>query len=76
MRKASAAVLLEGRVGEVFTALVTGVTVHGTFVRVVSPPAEGKIIRGGEGLKVGQKMKVVLAGTDPYRGHVDFEPLP
>lgn len=76
MRKASAAVLLEGRVGEVFTAFVTGVTVHGTFVRVVSPPAEGKIIRDGEGLRVGQKMKVVLAGTDPYRGYIDFEPLP
>jgi exoribonuclease-2 len=76
MRKASAAVLLEGRVGEIFAAFVTGVTVHGTFVRVVSPPAEGKITRGGENLKVGQKLEVVLAGTDPYRGHIDFEPLP
>jgi len=76
MRKASAAVLLESRVGESFESFVTGVTVHGTFVRVVSPPAEGKIIRGGEDLTVGQKVRVVLAGTDPYRGHIDFELLP
>jgi exoribonuclease-2 len=74
MRKASAAVLLEGRTGEIFEGFVTGVTVHGTFVRVVSPPAEGKIVRRGEGLVVGQRLLVSLAGTDPYRGHIDFEP--
>jgi exoribonuclease-2 len=76
MRKASAAVLLEGRTGEVFGGFVTGVTVHGTFVRVISPPVEGKIVRGGEGLVVGQRLRVSLVGTDPYRGHIDFEALP
>jgi VacB/RNase II family 3'-5' exoribonuclease len=74
MRKAAAAVLLRERIGEVFTGFVTGVTIHGTFVRIISPPAEGKIINGEKGLNVGQKLKVRLVGTDPYLGHIDFQP--
>jgi exoribonuclease-2 len=72
MRKAVAAVLLHDRYGEVFDALVTGVTDHGTFVRLISPPAEGKIVHGDEKLKVGQKIRVRLISTDPWHGHIDF----
>jgi VacB/RNase II family 3'-5' exoribonuclease len=73
MRKAAAAVLLKDRRGEVFDAFVTGVTRHGTFVRLLSPPAEGKITLGEQRLSVGQKVSVRLVQTDPYQGHIDFE---
>lgn len=73
MRKAAAAVLLQDRRGEVFDAFVTGVTKHGTFVRLLSPPAEGKITLGEQHLSVGQKVSVRLMQTDPYQGHIDFE---
>ncbi|NYT08241.1 MAG: RNB domain-containing ribonuclease, partial [Methanomicrobiales archaeon] len=53
MRKAAAAVLLRNRIGEIFDAFVTGVTPHGTFVRLISPPAEGKVMQGEHGLAVG-----------------------
>ena len=73
VRKAAAAVLLEGRVGEVFDALVTGASEKGTYVRIVSPPVEGRVTEGEEGLSVGQKVRVRLVRTDPYRGYIDFE---
>ena len=73
MRKAAAAVLLRDRTGEIFDAFVTGVTAHGTFVRLLSPPAEGKVMSGEHGLAVGQKIRVRLQKTDPYKGFIDFE---
>ena len=72
MRKAAAAVLLENRIGETFEALVTGASVKGSYVRLISPPAEGRIVRGEEGLRVGQKVHVRLLKTDPYNGYIDF----
>lgn len=73
MRKASAAVLLSDRIGETFDGIVTGVIEHGTFVRLVDPPAEGKVVRRERGLKVGQMVRVRLLRTDPYSGFIDFE---
>ena len=73
MRKAAAAVLLGGRIGESFDAIVTGVSEKGTYVRIVTPPAEGRVMRGEKGLFVGQKVKVRLIGMNPYKGQIDFE---
>ena len=73
MRKAAAAVLLHDRVGETFEGFVTGASEKGTYVRLVSPPAEGKVMRGKKCPKVGQKVIVRLIHTDPHKGHVDFE---
>jgi exoribonuclease-2 len=72
MRKAAAAVLLKDRIGETFEALVTGVTEHGIYARMISPPAEGRIMQGEQGLRVGQKITVRLLRTDPYNGFIDF----
>lgn len=72
VRKAAAAVLLQDRIGEEFDGFVTGITVHGTFVRLVSPPAEGKLVRGRTNLTVGERIRVRLVRTDPYQGHIDF----
>jgi ribonuclease R len=72
MRKAAAAVLLEDRVGESFDGFVTGVTRHGTYARIIEPPAEGKVLQGEEGLRVGDTVVLRLLKTDPYRGYIDF----
>ncbi len=73
MRKATAIVLLAGREGEVFNAIVTGVTPKGTYARLVTPPAEGRIVRGEEGLAVGDRTRVRLIDTNLDRGWIDFE---
>jgi exoribonuclease-2 len=72
MRKVAAAVLLKDQIGEVFEAIVTGVTEKGTFARVLRPPVDGRIMRGEHGLRVGDKVKVRLLSTDPERGFIDF----
>jgi exoribonuclease-2 len=74
MSKRIAAVAMSSRVGEAFDAIVTGVTPHGTFVRVLRPHVEGMLIRGQQGVDVGDKMRVILARTDPSRGFIDFTP--
>jgi exoribonuclease-2 len=73
MRKAAAAVLLQDRIGEVFEALVTGASEKGTYVRLINPPAEGRVVRSERGMWVGQNVKVRLLKTDPYNGFIDFE---
>jgi len=73
MRKAEAAVLLSGQIGKSFDGIVTGVSDKGTYVRIVTPPAEGRVIRGEKGMFVGQKVRVRLIGMNPYKGQIDFE---
>jgi exoribonuclease-2 len=73
MRKAAAAELLQDRIGQVFDAIVTGASDKGTYVRLMTPPAEGRIMRGEHGLRVGEKVRVRLLKTDPYNGYIDFE---
>ena len=72
MNKRIAAVALQQRIGEMFAAVVTGVTPKGVFVRVLNPPAEGLLIRGQQGVDVGDQLRVRLVSTDPRRGYIDF----
>ena len=72
MRKVGAAVLMQKRIGEVFDAIVTGVSPKGTFARLIKPPVDGRVMRGEEGLRVGEKISVKLLGADPQRGFIDF----
>ncbi len=46
VRKAAAAMMLQRRIGEVFDAVVTGVSPKGTWVRVRRPIVEGRLERG------------------------------
>ncbi len=73
MRKVGAAVLLHNRIGEVFDAIVTGVTPKGIFARIIKPPVDGRVMRGERGLRVGEKVRVKLISTNPPRGFIDFE---
>ncbi len=72
MQKRVAAVALGGRVGEHFEGVITGVNDKGTFLRVFRPPVEGKIVRGAEGLDVGDTTTVTLVSTDPVHAYIDF----
>ncbi|HLY20379.1 MAG TPA: RNB domain-containing ribonuclease [Bryobacteraceae bacterium] len=72
MGKRIAAVAMHDRIGQAFPAVVTGVTPKGTFVRLVSPPVEGRLMRGEQGLDVGDQIRVTLLNTDPVRGFIDF----
>ena len=72
MSKRIAAVALQHRIGETFSAVVTGVTPKGVFVRVSGPPAEGLLVRGQQGVDVGDQLQVKLVSTDPQRGYLDF----
>lgn len=73
MRKVIAADLLSHRIGQTFDAIVTGVSSKGTFVRLIAPPVEGRVMRGEHGLDVGDRLRVRLIHTDPDRGFIDFE---
>jgi exoribonuclease-2 len=72
VRKAAAALLLQSRIGERFDGVVTGASDKGTWARVFAPPVEGKVVRGEEGLKVGDKVRVELLSTDVEHGFIDF----
>ena len=62
-RKQAAAVMLAGRVGETFDAIVTGATPKGTFVRLVHPPPH---------IDVGDRVRAQLVATRPEPGYIDF----
>ena len=72
MSKRLAAVAMQHRIGEVFDAIVTGATDHGTFVRVLQPHVEGLLAQGAQGLDVGDKLKAKLIRADVRSGYIDF----
>lgn len=72
LRKSAAALLLSTRIGDRFDGVVTGAGEKGTWVRLFSPPVEGRIERGAAGLDVGDKVTVTLLSTDVERGFIDF----
>ena len=72
MQKRIVAVAMADKVGQTFLAIATGVTPKGTFVRVVDPPMEGRLMQGIEDIDVGDKLEVRLTRTDPARGFIDF----
>jgi exoribonuclease-2 len=71
--KAAGAWLLHGRIGEIFDALVTGAAAKGTFVRISRPMLEGRVVRGFEGLDVGDTARVRLLAVDAEKSFIDFE---
>ncbi len=72
MQKRIAAVAMRSKVGQTFDAIVTGVNHYGSFVRVLNPHMEGKLVRGGDGVDVGDRIEATLIHTDPVHGFIDF----
>ena len=73
MRKVAAACLLNQHIGEIFDGIVTGASPKGTYVRLLKKPAEGRVIRGAQGLNVGDSVRVKLASVNVQQGFIDFE---
>jgi exoribonuclease-2 len=73
MRKAAAAVLLSSHIGEEFDAVVTGASPKGVYVRLLKPPAEGRVVKNEKGLDVGDEVRVRLLDTDWAQAFIDFE---
>jgi exoribonuclease-2 len=72
MRKVAGASMLAERVGESFSAVVTASSPKGIYARVLSPPVEGRIVRGGKDVDVGDTVRLTLVAVDPMRGYIDF----
>jgi exoribonuclease-2 len=72
VRKSAAALVMASRVGARYDAIVTGASKKGTFVRISTPPVEGMLVRGEEGLDVGDRVRVRLQRVDVDRGFIDF----
>ncbi|MFO1305021.1 MAG: RNB domain-containing ribonuclease [Burkholderiales bacterium] len=70
--KSAAAQILSSRIGQTFSAIVTGASEKGTWVRIRHPTTEGRVIRGERGLDVGDRVTVKLLRTDIDRGFIDF----
>lgn len=70
--KSAAALLLASRIGQQFDGLVSGASDKGTWVRILHPLTEGRLVRGFQGLDVGDRVHVELIHTDVERGFVDF----
>jgi exoribonuclease-2 len=75
VRKSEAALLLESHVGQHYDAIVTGRSASDTWVRVFTPPVEGKLVGRVPELEVGQQIRVKLVATDVARGFIDFVPV-
>jgi exoribonuclease-2 len=72
MRKVAGASLLSDRIGESFAAVVTAASSKGTYARLLSPPVEGRIVRGDRGLDVGDTVRLTLVDADAEKGFIDF----
>lgn len=72
MRKRAAAVALSNSIGKLFQGVVTGSSGRGVYVRVFNPPIEGRIVKGEQGLEVGDTVNVKLLHTDPQHAFIDF----
>lgn len=72
MQKRIAAVVLHSHIGQRYRAIVTGVNHYGVFVRTLDPHVEGKLVEGGDGLDVGDRVQVQLVATNPELGFIDF----
>ncbi len=72
VRKSEAALLLHTHIGQIFSAIVTGIGDKGTWVRIFEPPVEGRLKSDKSVLKVGQSLRVQLVSTSVERGFIDF----
>lgn len=75
MTKSANAILMESKIGEKFNAIVTGTTEHSTWIRLLYPPIEGKLMNASKNLDVGDRVQVQLTYTDIEKGFIDFKEI-
>ena len=52
---------------------MTGAAEKGTWVRVLQPPVEGRLVEGAQGVDVGDRLRVKLVRVNVEQGFIDFE---
>jgi exoribonuclease-2 len=72
VRKSASALFLSKRIGERFEALVTGASGKGTWIRLLKPVVEGKLVQNAHGLDVGDRIRVKLISVNVEQGWIDF----
>lgn len=72
VKKSAAAMLLSSSIGTVYDGIILGSGEKGTWVKVLNPPIEGKVVKGFEGLDVGNHVRVKLIHIDVKQGFIDF----
>lgn len=70
--KSAAAILLAPHQDEEFDGIVTGAADKGTWVRILHPPVEGKLVGDAGRVRVGDRTRVKLVHVDVERGYIDF----
>jgi len=73
LRKSEAALLLQSHIGKNFKGVISGINEVGHWVRIFTPPAEGKLIGFHDHLELGHPVCVKLVHTNVERGYIDFE---
>lgn len=72
VKKSAQAMALSRQIGAHFAAIVTGASDKGTWVRLFNPPVEGKLVKGFQGLDVGDRINVQLVSVNIPNGYIDF----
>lgn len=72
LKKCAAILVLASQDQNIFDGIVTGASPKGTWVRIRHPAVEGKLVKGFEGLDVGDAIKVQLLRYDIEKGFIDF----
>jgi exoribonuclease II len=75
VHKSAAAMVLAPKIGQQFSAMITGINEDGTWLRLKSIPVEGKLVQGYHGMDVGDHVNVRLVNVDIINGHIDFARL-
>jgi VacB/RNase II family 3'-5' exoribonuclease len=70
--KMAAALSLRNQIGQSFDGIVTGASDKGTYVRLINPLVEGRVMQGAAGMDVGDQVTVKLLRVNPERGFIDF----
>lgn len=70
--KSAIAFILSNQIGQTFEGIITGASQKGTWVRLKKPPIEGKIVKGFEGIDVGDHVTVKLVEVKIEDGFIDF----
>lgn len=73
VRKSEAALVLVSRIGQPFEGIITSISNKGVWLRVFTPPVDGRLVAGEAGLRIGQKLTARLVLADVERGFIDFE---
>ncbi|MBS0629150.1 MAG: RNB domain-containing ribonuclease [Verrucomicrobia bacterium] len=72
MKKVAAALFLSTAIGSHYEGLITGAGEKGTWVRVIDPPVDGKIVGDFGKLDVGDRVVVELVSVDIPKGYINF----